>query len=146
MQTRRGPAWLLSFPDTEGYQIRYLDGQQPKVRGYAVKGPLRVKASGPVCGMGIIVEGWADALPFHGLTYALLGTANWRRLDLCSLPDGWILALDNDAPGRLCRDTLTRECLKLRVPVAWATYEGKDPAECSGSFGIKDIRKLGDMT
>lgn len=142
VQTGRGGAWLLPYEDTEGYQIRYLDGGEPKVRNYGLRGPALVRrGDGPT----IVVEGWADALPFEDHTVALLGTANWQRLDLRAGRAGWILALDNDGPGKLCRDSITRACLQMGVPVAWVVYEGKDPAAMVGTMSVKDIRGLRDM-
>ena len=148
IDTPRGPAVLMPFVGTDGYQVRYTDGQQPKVRNFGISGPAwarREDTGSPV----VVVEGWADGLgfPFVRNILALLGVDNYAKvLKALDHTKGKVfLALDNDKAGKAARDKLTRLLLQAHRKVFWALYEGKDPAAVVGDFTWVKIESLADM-
>jgi len=147
VETPRGPAVLMPFAGTDGYQIRFTDGQSPKVRNYGLKGPAWVRQEEPGAPV-VVVEGWADGLgfPFMRNILALLGVDNAGKVIREVLPSSRVnLALDNDPAGVAARDAVTRTLLRMHREVWWALYEGKDPAEAVVPIEWVPIQSLSDM-
>ena len=146
VETPRGPAVLMPFDETDGYQIRYTDGESPKVRNFGVKGPAWVRKEKGWSHL-IIVEGWADGFAFNACVpvLALLGVDNYARV--IEKVGNYVvcLALDNDKAGEGTRDRLTRLLLARHLPVWWARYRGKDPAAARSLIQWVNIRSLTDM-
>jgi len=147
VETPRGPAVLMPFDDTDGYQIRYTDGESPKVRNFGLKGPAWVRREEGWSHINI-VEGWADGFAFNASVsvLALLGVDNYARvMEKIGVKHVACLSLDNDAAGMSTRDRLTRLLLARHVPVFWARYEGKDPAAATTEIAWVRINSLTDM-
>lgn len=118
VSTHRGTALLFTFPETEGYQLRFLDGNTPKVHSTGLSGPLWLWPGRPreSSRSFFVVEGWGDGLPMGDRsTLALLGASTTKAAAGMLSPSSNmvpLLFLDGDEVGRKAQASLARLLLR----------------------------------
>lgn len=158
VRTPRGDALMFTFPDTEGYQIRFFDGGSPKVRAYGLRGPQWLWPGEPrqTAKAFFVVEGWSDGLALRDRsTLALLGASTVKAFGSFLSPSSGlvpILFLDRDEAGRKAQASIARILLQRGWrEVGWMTPPPgkKDPGDMTAQevdemsiYWVTDLKTL----